>query len=71
MIKIHDPNAYARVQYTKKYIKYLMVSDNTYGPYPSDRGPIAHGYNVVAKAARPEEPNGKSLNILSISRLNL
>lgn len=70
-IKTHDPNAYTRLQYTKKYIKYLMVSDDTYGPYPSDTtDPIARGYNELAKTAHPQEPIGTFINNLKVKFMN-
>lgn len=58
--KQSDSGAYERILYAKKYIKYLMLTDDGHGPYPVAPGDaITYGYNVLAKSAHPQEPNGE------------
>lgn len=64
-LKKSDLNAYIRVQYAKKFVKYLMLTDQAYGPYPpSGTNHIADIYGVRAKSVHPKEPNGNTIFLL-------
>lgn len=66
-LKKLDPNAYARVQYAKKYVKYMMLTDQAYGPYPSNgTNAIADVYSIRAKSVHPKEPNGNHYTSINI-----